>query len=139
MDTSQNYGILLSLAQQPTASSIIQLPNLSLKLDRNNYSLWKENTLDILKVFSLDSFVIGSNSHPKTITSSTATESSTTQAQTDISSNPAYEEWQCRDLLILVWIRQIIFDHLLCHLTRASSSYDAWTKIERMFQSQTHA
>ena len=36
-------------------------------------------------------------------------------------------------------VRQIIFDHLLCHLTRASSSYDAWTKIERMFQSQTHA
>lgn len=103
MVTSQNSGNLLSLAKQPTTSFIIRQPNLSLKLDRNNYSLWKENTLDILKVFSLDSFVLGSNSHPKTITSSTATESSTTQAQTDISSNPAYEEWQCRDLLILVW------------------------------------
>ena len=92
MDTSQNYGILLSLAQQPTASSIIQLPNLSLKLDRNNYSPWKENTLDILKAFSLNSFVLGSSSPPKTITSSTATKSSTTQAQTEISSNPTYEE-----------------------------------------------
>ncbi|WMV12772.1 hypothetical protein MTR67_006157 [Solanum verrucosum] len=142
MATSQNSGNLLSLAKQPTASSIIQLPNLSLKLDRNNYSLWKENTLDILKAFSLDSFVLGYNSPPKTITVTptsiiTATESSTTQAQPEITSNLAYEEWRCNDLLILVWLRQITFYPLLNHLTRASSSYDAWTKIERMFQSQT--
>ncbi|KAH0725626.1 hypothetical protein KY284_001491 [Solanum tuberosum] len=143
MATSQNSGNLLSLAKQPTASSIIQLPNLSLKLDRNN-SLWKENTLDILKAFSLDSFVLGSNSPTKTITITptsitTATESSTIQAQPEITSNPAYEEWRRNDLLILVWLRQIIFDPLLGHLTRASSSYDAWTKIEQMFQSKTCA
>jgi len=138
MATFQNSGNLSSLAKQPTASSIIQLPNLSLKLDRNNYSLWKENTLDILKAFSLDSFVLGFNSPPKTITVTptsitTATESSTTQAQPEITSNPTYEEWRRSDLLILVWLRQIIYDLLLGHLTRASSSYDAWTKIERMF------
>ncbi|KAH0725636.1 hypothetical protein KY284_001501 [Solanum tuberosum] len=141
MATSQNSGNLLSLAKQPTASSIIQLPNLSLKLDRNNYSLWKENTLDILKAFSLDSFVLGSNSPTKTITVTptsitTATESSTTQAQPEITSNPAYEEWRRSDLLILVCLRQIISHPLL---GRASSSYDAWTKIEHMFQSKTRA
>ncbi|WMV14935.1 hypothetical protein MTR67_008320, partial [Solanum verrucosum] len=107
-------------------------------------TLSKENTLDILKAFSLGSFVLGSNSPPKTIivtpTSLTiATESSTTQAQPEIISNPAYEEWRRSDLLILVWLRQIIYDHILGHLTRASSSYDAWTKIERMFQSQMRA
>ncbi|KAG5632861.1 hypothetical protein H5410_004578 [Solanum commersonii] len=143
MATFQNSGNLLSLAKQPTASSIIQLPNLSLKLDKNNYFLWKENTLDILKDFSLDSFVLGSNSPTKTITVTptsitTATKSSTTQAQPEITSNPAYEERQHNDLLILVWLRQIIYDPLFGHLTRASSSYDAWTEIEWIFQSQTY-
>ncbi|KAH0669839.1 hypothetical protein KY289_024332 [Solanum tuberosum] len=43
------------------------------------------------------------------------------------------------DLLILVCLRQIIVDPLLGHLTLATSSPDAWTKIECMFQSQTCA
>ncbi|KAK6803673.1 hypothetical protein RDI58_001457 [Solanum bulbocastanum] len=139
MATSQNSGNMLSLAKQPTASSIIQLPNLLIKLDINNYSLWKENTLDILKAFSLDSFVLSSNSPTKTITVTptsitTARESSTTQAQPEITSNPAYEEWRLNDLLILVWLRQIISDPLLGHLTRSSSSYDAWTKLSGCFK-----
>ncbi|KAM3217229.1 hypothetical protein P3L10_026672 [Capsicum annuum] len=56
MANSQNSSNLLSLAKESGSSTIIQLPNLSLKLDRNNYCLWIENTLDILKAFSLYSF-----------------------------------------------------------------------------------
>ncbi|WMV29783.1 hypothetical protein MTR67_023168 [Solanum verrucosum] len=64
MAASHNSGYMLSHAKQSSSSSIIALPNLSLKLDRCNYSLWKENTLDILKGFSLDSFVLGFNPPP---------------------------------------------------------------------------
>ncbi|WMV09995.1 hypothetical protein MTR67_003380 [Solanum verrucosum] len=103
----------------------------------------QESTV-LKRTFSLDSFVLDSNSPTKTITVTptsitTATKSSTTQAQPEITSNPTYEEWRRSNLLILVWLRQIIYDPLLGHLTRASSSYDAWTKIVRMFQSQTCA
>ncbi|WMV09979.1 hypothetical protein MTR67_003364 [Solanum verrucosum] len=103
----------------------------------------QESTV-LKRTFSLDSFVLDSNSPTKAITVTptsitTATKSSTTQAQPEITSNPTYEEWRRSDLLILVWLRQIIYDPLLGHLTRASSSYDAWTKIVRMFQSQTCA
>ena len=86
MTASHNFGNLLSLAKQSSSSSIIQLPNLSLKLDGNNYYIWKENTLDILKAFSLDSVVLDFNPPPKTIivaptSITTAADSSTTQSQ----------------------------------------------------------
>ncbi|WMV45083.1 hypothetical protein MTR67_038468 [Solanum verrucosum] len=93
MADSHNSGNLLSLAKQSSSSTTIQLPNLSLKLNTNNYSLWKENTLDILKTFSLDFFVLGFNPPPKIITVTpnsiaTATDSSTTQSQSEITSLP---------------------------------------------------
>ncbi|KAG5584852.1 hypothetical protein H5410_045286 [Solanum commersonii] len=132
MADSHNSGNLLSLAKQSSSSTTIQLPNLSLKLNRNNYSLWKENTSDILKTFSLDFSVLGFNHPPKIITPNsiaTTADSSTTQSQ---SRNyfSAYEEWRHSDLLILVWLRQIDCYPPLGHLTRATSSHDAWTKIE---------
>ncbi|KAH0632838.1 hypothetical protein KY285_035515 [Solanum tuberosum] len=91
MADSHNSGNLMSLAT--SSSTTIQLPNLSLKLNKNNYSLWGKNTSDILKAFSLDFSVVGFNPPPKIITVTpnsitTATNSSTTQSQSEITSMP---------------------------------------------------
>ncbi|KAL6140229.1 hypothetical protein ACLB2K_058529 [Fragaria x ananassa] len=70
---------------------------LTIKLDRNNYSLWLAQITPLLKSKNLMGFVNGTKPCPPTFLRSASGE------LTD-AINPAYEDWMATDQMILGWI-----------------------------------
>ncbi|KAL9689406.1 hypothetical protein QQ045_009791 [Rhodiola kirilowii] len=113
-----------NLLSIPNASSL-QFPNLSIKLDRTNYYAWHRVILSTLEAFNLDSYV---------------TESSQTKPEAaDAMAMQAYLAWRQRDRLILVWLQSTLSERILCYVARASSTFEIWTMLQQLFQSQTRA
>lgn len=129
MADSANSTNNLTLTQGSSSNRITyHLPNLSPKLDRNNFQIWKSNVMNALHIFRLHSFVLSYNPPPSTVTS---------QGETSVTvPNSNYEDWHQCDLYVLLWLKQTISDPLLPYVITAKSSFEAWNIIERLFQTQ---
>jgi hypothetical protein len=53
--------------------------------------------------------------------------------------NPAYQTWQMQDQIILGTINSTISKNLLIHVTRCTTSRQAWTMLKMLFKSQSHS
>ncbi|KAG5069156.1 hypothetical protein JHK85_001533 [Glycine max] len=49
---------LLPLANNNTFNLSLQLPPITIKLDRDNYSLWRSTIISALETFELESFIL---------------------------------------------------------------------------------
>ncbi|KAI4334031.1 hypothetical protein L6164_018771 [Bauhinia variegata] len=112
----------------PTAATPFSLnafPSFSIKLDRDNYFLWRTTALSALEAFDPDGHVPGDIPAPPqhvTWQASDKDQASTTQQQ----ANPDYLEWGKKDRLFLLWIKSLTGDKVLRSIARANSSRDAW-------------
>lgn len=84
----------------PFSSTLSQSP--SIKLDKNNYLLWKNTTLPIIKGHNLEGFILGTNLCPdETISVQVGAEDG---GQTETKANPEYQKWKSMDQLLLGWL-----------------------------------
>nr|KAJ0190963.1 hypothetical protein LSAT_V11C800427270 [Lactuca sativa] len=123
---------LLGLAADSSALNF-QIPPISIKLDRNNYCLWRTTIKSALETFELDSFVLSPD--PPTETISTTDEAGVTTTKT----NPDFTLWKKRDRFVLLWIRSTLSESSLAVVARSTSSHQAWVAIEKTYQAQTSA
>ncbi|CAN1848848.1 Retrovirus-related Pol polyprotein from transposon RE1 [Linum perenne] len=125
---------LLGLATStgtPTLS--FRPPPLTIKLDRENYSLWRSTVISALEAYELEAHVLAP--HPPSETRLVSTEGGVTTTEV----NPAYIDWRKRDRIVLLWLKSTLTDRALALVARASTSHLAWQCIETSFQSQTRA
>ena len=52
--------------------------------------------------------------------------------------DPAYNDWQQKDQLILSWINNSLTPFVLSTVARSKSSYETWTSLEKRYASQSH-
>ena len=57
---------LLTLANNNTSNLSLQLPPITIKLDRDNYSLWRSTIISALETFELESFILSPTPPRKT-------------------------------------------------------------------------
>ncbi|CAN0910576.1 Retrovirus-related Pol polyprotein from transposon RE1, partial [Linum grandiflorum] len=118
-----------------SASSSInfQIPPISIKLDRDNYSLWRATIISSLEAFNLEPHVFAPNPPSATRFVTSAAGDATEEP------NPAFTTWKQRDRFILLWLRSTLSERALSVVVRATTAHMAWQTIDRSFQAQTRA
>ncbi|KAF5480780.1 hypothetical protein F2P56_001496 [Juglans regia] len=113
----------------PTSSS--SLPHLShlvtVKLTHENYLLWRTQMVPYLRGQDLFHFVDGSSKPPSRFLSDKTT------------INPTFLAWTKTDQMILSAIISTLSDNLIAQMVGHSTSQAAWSAIEKLFSSQSHA
>lgn len=110
------------------------LPNLQLKLDHKNFFLWKHTISTALEAFGLEKFLL-STSKPEMFTPSPTTD----QRSSSTTINPDYTTWKQKDRLILLWLRSHLSEQILGYTISATTTHEAWLKIDTLFQATSEA
>ncbi|KAL4587347.1 hypothetical protein LXL04_000216 [Taraxacum kok-saghyz] len=93
------------------ASSILQktgdltarsIPSISIKLEHENYCLWRSTIISALETFELESFVLAPNPPSETRHVAPSTVPPTMEP------NPDYLLWKKRDRQILLWLKSML-------------------------------
>lgn len=116
-------------------STSTSFPNLSIKLDDDNYFVWRTTIFAALEAFEIDDFVTSDNAPPLQILPAPTTK----HPNPSLISNPAYESWKKKDCIVLIWIKAHLGERVLRHTARTTTSRSTWVAIEKYFQSQTKA
>ncbi|CAH9134290.1 unnamed protein product [Cuscuta epithymum] len=124
---------ILALAHTTTSNLNLQIPSIHIKLDRENYSLWRSTVISALETFDLEDFILNPSPPSATHVVTDDVGLSTT------ASNPDFALWKKRDRFVLLWIKSTLSERALSLVVRATSSHMAWTAIENTFQAQTRA
>ncbi|KAF3781176.1 hypothetical protein EJ110_NYTH34465 [Nymphaea thermarum] len=99
----------------------------SIKLNRDNYLLWRSQVESVMDSQDLLQFVDETQVEPpKEITKDGKTEM-----------NPKFVTWRKLDRLALSWIKATIIEAVLGQIMRAKTAFDAWTTLEKSYGSQS--
>lgn len=111
-----------------------QIPSIRVKLDRDNYVLWKTDIVSTLETFDLESHIINPKPPPET---QVVPAIETTPTSTE--PNPEFTTWKKRDRYVLLWLKSRLSERSLALVSRSTTSQMAWVVIEKTFKSQTGA
>lgn len=89
----------------------------SVKLDRDNYLLWKSLVLPLIRGCKLDGYILGTKECPEQFIS--------TNDKTK-KSNPDYEEWIAHDQALLGWLRNSMAIDIATQLLRCETAKELW-------------
>ncbi|KAH1193046.1 Retrovirus-related Pol polyprotein from transposon RE1 [Glycine max] len=124
---------LLALANTTNSNLNLQIPSINIKLERDNYSLWRSTIISALETFELESFILNPAPPMQIHIVNTSDGVSTTEP------NPDFVLWKKHDRFVLLWIKSTLSEKALSLVVCATSSHMAWTAIEKTFQAQTRA
>ncbi|XP_021806726.1 uncharacterized protein LOC110750676 [Prunus avium] len=139
---SENSDMMYPFAYPQNSSShpsiqtqhIVSL--LPTKLNRNNYILWKDLFLPILKGYDLIGIVDGSKPCPPQFLTTTTKQTSTASPQ-QIIENPSFVLWNKKDLSCKIIINASLTESIRPHTVASNTSRDLWLNLEKRFSSTT--
>ncbi|KAF8402888.1 hypothetical protein HHK36_010980 [Tetracentron sinense] len=115
-------------SSSPTPSPTLQAAPIHhlIKLDRQNFLLWRTQFLPILIGYDLEGYVDGTiTAPPRTLS--------------DGSTNPAYTSWRKQDQVLLGWLLSSISETVLPQVVGLASSRAVWVMLENQFASRSRA
>uniref|UniRef100_A0A2N9IH96 Reverse transcriptase Ty1/copia-type domain-containing protein n=1 Tax=Fagus sylvatica TaxID=28930 RepID=A0A2N9IH96_FAGSY len=124
-----------TISSTPTApTSLPHIQHLiTIKLNRDNYLLWKAQIVPYLQGQHLYGFIDGTKPAPSS--SVTAPTSDTTT----VLPNPEFSNWHTQDQMILSALISSLSETVLAHVVKCTTSRAVWLCLERMFTSQSRA
>ncbi|XP_023748611.1 uncharacterized protein LOC111896874 [Lactuca sativa] len=138
---------LLNLATTISSSTLnFQIPPISIKLDRNNFSLLRTTIISALETFDLEDYALDPKPPSKTIdipavaaVPATPTTPAIAAIPATTSPNLEYTLWKRRDKFVLLWLKSTLADHAAALVGRTKSSSEAWRMLETLYQAQSRA
>ncbi|CAN1318837.1 Retrovirus-related Pol polyprotein from transposon RE1 [Linum perenne] len=124
---------LLAQAHNSSSSLSFHIPPITVKIDRDNFSLWRSTIIQALETFELETFVL--SPAPPQETHFVPSDDGTTTSEP----NPAYVDWKRKDRYVLMWLKSTMTEKVFAIIARAATSHTAWLALDRTFQSQTTA
>jgi histone deacetylase 1/2 len=107
----------------------------TVKLNHDNFLLWKAQLIPYFKGQDLFGYLDGSNIKPPKLISVTHPESSTISECI----NPAYSHWVRQDNLILSTLMTSLSEPILAQVVNYTTSKDVWYALEDTFSSRSRA
>ena len=104
---------------------------LMVKLDNNNFLIWKQQVFSAIKGYGLQRFDFGGGEIPKRFFS-----------QEDARFgrfNQEFLEWEQQDQLLMSWLLSSISEPILPLMVGCETSFQVWGKLEQYFTVQTKA
>lgn len=136
----------LNLATTTASNLNLQIPSITVNLDRSNYPLWHTTIISALEAFDLDDYVLNPRPPSETIgvpvvavVPTTTTSPAIVVVPATTAPNPEYTIWKKRDQFVLIWLKSTMSDNAHALIARTSSSQQALKMIETLVQSQTTA
>nr|CAD1827562.1 unnamed protein product [Ananas comosus var. bracteatus] len=125
-----------SSASSSTTSPTFVIANISnlvsIKLDRGNYLLWRQQFLPVLFAHDLMGYIDGSKECPsKFIKNADGTITDTV--------NSSFLEWMKQDRHLLSWIQATLTEGVLAQVVGLQTSRDVWVALERRYASLSRA
>ncbi|XVE69974.1 hypothetical protein DITRI_Ditri10aG0034200 [Diplodiscus trichospermus] len=106
----------------------------SLRLNHNNYLLWRTQMLAFIESQDMIGFLNGEYPMPQShLTTSKGTASDVSKDTLLPTSNPDFTSWRKSDRLLRGWITSTLSEGVLCLVVGLESSYDVWKVLEDMF------
>ncbi|XP_020272045.1 uncharacterized protein LOC109847214 [Asparagus officinalis] len=109
-----------------------QIQSINVKLDRTDFSLWRNTVLLALQAFELEAHILTDDSSPQY-------KPQTVDVTTPPGSNSEYITWRHCDRFVLLWLRSTLSERALATIVRATTARQAWTTIDRTFKAQSRA
>lgn len=105
-----------------------------IKLDRQNYLMWKSQVLPSIRGNELEGFINSTKPCPNKFLVVVADDQT---AETTV--NPEYALWKKQDQLLLSWLLSSMNESVLSSVISCTTSYEVWNALERLFSSQSKA
>ncbi|XP_060969652.1 uncharacterized protein LOC133036898 [Cannabis sativa] len=102
----------------------------ALKLDRNDFSLWKTMVMAIVRGHRLDGYLTGGRSRPAEYISAPSVEG---EPGTTSEMNSEFEQWIVNDQLLMGWLYGSMTESIATEVMGCSSSADLWSGLESSF------
>uniref|UniRef100_A0A803QH79 Retrotransposon Copia-like N-terminal domain-containing protein n=1 Tax=Cannabis sativa TaxID=3483 RepID=A0A803QH79_CANSA len=115
--------------QQNQRIAPFALPNnnllpLNLRLDRNNYTIWRSLALAVVRAYDLDGHVLGARpTPPETLAGNTP--------------NPEYQQWMRFDQFLMHWLMNSVSDNMLGHVIHCRTSAEIWNTFSQLFATRS--
>ncbi|KAK0605463.1 hypothetical protein LWI29_027163 [Acer saccharum] len=125
------------MTQQPSVvSGITPFGNsmgksFAIKLDRNNYTLWKTMVTTVIKGHRLDGYLFGTRPCPPEFIPTEITAQGATGFGLRL--NPNYEQWVVNDHLLMGWLYGSMTESVATQVMGCSTSANLWTALENLY------
>ncbi|KAH9740738.1 retrovirus-related pol polyprotein from transposon RE2 [Citrus sinensis] len=104
-----------------------------IKLDRTNYTIWKQQVLSSIRGNGLESYIDGSKICPTQYLFSESRIASSSNTEAQAQENPEYGAWKRQDQLLLSWIMSSISVDILSLVVNSQTSFELWKSLEKQF------
>lgn len=124
---------MVDLNPLPPHTQVIQpqIQLITVKLNDDNYLVWRQQVLTTIRGYGLEGFLDGSSIAPDRFIP--AGEPGLLRV------NPEYTAWQRQDQLLASWILSSLSESILVSMVGLNNSYDMWQCLEVNFSSQSKA
>jgi len=102
----------------------------SVKLDRDNYPLWKSLVLPLIRGCKLDGYMLGTKECPEQFVTSTDKTKNI---------NPNYEDWQAHDQALLGWLINSMTIDIATQLLHCETSKQLWDEAQSLAGAHTRS
>ena len=105
-----------------------------IKLNQNNFILWRSQVISSIRANELEGFIDGSHICPPRVFINLE------QDQTIVTTpNPEYQVWKKQDHILLSWLLSSLIEEVLDTVVDCSTSLEVWTTLSNQFGARTRA
>ena len=104
---------------------------ISMKLDVNNFLVWRKQVLAAVKGYKLSGFLTGISSAPIQFLSASDKEIGAV--------NPRFSDWEQQDQLLVSWLLSSMSEGVLSRMINCDTSAQIWSTLEVYFAAQVRA
>uniref|UniRef100_A0A803QD97 Retrovirus-related Pol polyprotein from transposon TNT 1-94-like beta-barrel domain-containing protein n=1 Tax=Cannabis sativa TaxID=3483 RepID=A0A803QD97_CANSA len=133
--SKKKNGSSSSNVSVPHFGSTLNQP-FALKLDRNNFSLWKTMVKAIARGHRLDGYLTGARTMPDEYLPAPDAEG---QPGIAPEINPEFEPWIVNDQLLMGWLYGSMTEGIATEIMGCSSSAELWSSLEALFGAHSKA
>ena len=126
---STNNGVVTSNVIVPQFGSSLNQP-FSIKLDRNNFSLWRTVVNSIVRGHRLDGYLNGGKPKPAELIPVAGAEG---QPGFGFQVNPEFEQWVVNDQLLMGWLYGDMTESIAMEVMGCTTSAELWSALEALF------
>nr|CDH30699.1 putative Ty1-copia-like retrotransposon [Cercis chinensis] len=109
---------------------------LTIKLDRNNFLIWRNQLLNIVVANGYEDILEGTRSCPYQWIAVTDTASTT---HGSVILNPEYVLWQRQNRLVMSWIYSSLTEQMMTQIMAYNSACEIWTALRESYASASRA
>ncbi|KAL5733908.1 hypothetical protein ACOSP7_031769 [Xanthoceras sorbifolium] len=107
--------------------------NLPIKLDRENYPLWKAQVLPAIRAYNLEEYIFESKIAPAKYVDVT----STTLVEVNQRLSDDFLAWKKNDQLLVCWLISTLSKSVVGEVTQCVTAFEVWLTLAKLYSRQS--